>query len=303
MKTSARGPAAAALLAIFMGAGAALAQPAPAPGETPVNEQPAPPPTGEVSAEAPALSDPEAPLPPPGTQATLSAPKALSAMPSRVDAKNEAEEPDSAAARQRPLTHHFGIHLGARVVHIPSSGYDPFSDSNGLGQSVIAATFTPWRSLPFSAHVAAEWNVGSSNALARGDETSLSLYRFAAGIEGRYEPISRLYLFVKLMPAALHARAEIEDPALNVTLKSRSWAWSLDATGGAAFRVASGGKDHDPAVSFWLLCDMGYSFAGKADMVFTPGDVEEESRRFGSVALPGLDPSGFVTRITGALTF
>jgi hypothetical protein len=109
--------------------------------------------------------------------------------------------------------------------------------------------------------VTAEWNLGSSNALARGDETSLTLYRFAAGLEGRYEPISRLYLFVKLVPAAIHARADIEDPALGATLKSRSWTWSLDATGGAAFRLGSSGKDNDPSASFWLMCDMGYSFA------------------------------------------
>jgi hypothetical protein len=129
------------------------------------------------------------------------------------------------------------------------------------------------------------------------------MFRFALGLEGRYEPISRLYFFAKLAPAAFHVRADIKEVYLGATLKSRSWTWGLDTTGGAALRLGSSGKEDDPSATFWLMLEMGYSFAGKADMVLTPDDVEEESRRFGEVTLPGLQPSGFLTRFAGAMTF
>jgi hypothetical protein len=51
------------------------------------------------------------------------------------------------------------------------------------------------------------------------------------------------------------------------------------------------------------MLEMGYSFAGEAEMVLTPGAIDDEPRRFGSVALPGLEPSGFLTRFAGAVTF
>jgi hypothetical protein len=204
---------------------------------------------------------------------------------------------------QRPLPHHIGLQFGLRITNIPSSGFDPFSDSNGLAQGSMAATFTPWRSLPFSVHGIAEWNIGGTQARARGAGTRLTMYRFALGAEARFEPISRLYFFAKLVPSAIHARAEVEEMSLGAELKARSWTWALDTTGGAAYRIGNSGKESDPSATFWVMLEMGYSFAGEARMVLTPGEIEDEPRRFGSVALPGLDPSGFLTRFGGMVTF
>jgi hypothetical protein len=298
-----------ALLAGVLGSGAAIAQPAP--GGAPAAE----PPTQSLPQDGENAKSTESPAPPPGGEAPAlqgqsQVPGAISAMPAppAPDAPNtntDAPPPADAAPdiKARPLPHHIGLQFGVRTLFIPSSGYDPFAESNGLAQASIAGTFTPWRSLPFSAHAIAEWDIGGSNATARGAATNLTMFRFALGVEGRYEPISRLYFFAKLAPAAIHARADIEDYALSATLKARSWTWALDTTGGAALRLGNAGKEHDPSATFWLMLEMGYSFAGEAEMVLTPGAIDDEPRRFGSVALPGLEPSGFLTRFAGAITF
>jgi hypothetical protein len=216
------------------------------------------------------------------------------------DAVRDAAQPP----KTRPLPHHFGIQVGVRTTHIPHSGYDPYADSNGLAQASFVGVYTPWRTLPFSVHLVGEWNIGRSTSIARGDPTSLAIHRIALGIEGRYEPVSRLYLFAKVAPSALHLRGEIEDFGLGATLTSRTWTWGLDTTGGAALRLGNAGKEGDPAATFWLMLDMGYSFTGEAEMIYRPAELDEnENRRFGDIALPSIGPGGFVTRFGGAVTF
>lgn len=298
MKYRTRGPALGALLAGVLASGAAAAQPAnedaPAAEPLPASQPEVTTKSTELHAVSQGVEAPAMP-PPPVPQA----PEPVAAVP--APAANAPDAPP--VLRPRPLPHHIGLQFGVRTTNIPNGGYDPFSESNGLAQASIAATFTPWRSLPFSAHALAEWNIGASHAMARGADTSLTMHRFALGVEGRYEPISRLYFFAKLAPAAVHARAEIEDFALSAELTSRSWTWAVDTTGGAALRLGNAGKDHDPSATFWLMLEMGYSFAGEAEMVLTPVEDQDEPRRFGSVALPGLTPSGFLTRFAGAVTF
>lgn len=303
MRYRRRGSATCALLAGVLASGAAMAQPVNENTPPPVSSQPEAAENAK-STELPADSAGEE-APKMAPQAQSQAPEAITAMPAPV--ANTPPPPDQPDAppivKSRPLPHHIGLQFGVRTTNIPSGGYDPFAESNGLAQASIAGTFTPWRSLPFSAHALAELDIGGSNAMARGAETSLTMLRFALGLEGRYEPISRLYFFAKVAPAAIHASAEIEDYFLSATLKSRSWTWALDTTGGAALRLGNAGKDHDPSATFWLMLEMGYSFAGEAEMVLTPGEIEDEPRRFGSVALPDLSPSGFLTRFAGAITF
>jgi hypothetical protein len=319
MKYRARGSATVALLAgVFVSgaSGAAIAQPA-NPGTpaapaaaTPVQSLPEDPGSAKSTESAATPPGGEAPQPAPQGQ-NRDAIAAMPAPPTNTNTDpntntNITNSPPADAppvARPRPLPHHIGLQFGVRTTNIPASGYDPFAESNGLAQASIAGTFTPWRSLPFSAHAIAEWDVGGSNAEARGATTNLTMFRFALGLEGRYEPISRLYFFAKVAPAALHARSEIEDFALSATLKARSWTWALDTTGGAALRLGDAGKDYDPSATFWLMLEMGYSFAGNAKMVHTPAEIDDEPRRFGSVALPDLNPSGFLTRFAGAVTF
>ena len=149
----------------------------------------------------------------------------------------------------------------------------------------------------------AEWNIGASNAYARGAQTDLLVNRLALGIEGRWMPRSRFYLYAKVVPAAANIDAEISDYALNGTLETNVWTFLLDTSAGAAVRLGTAGKEPGRTVSFWLLMDWGYTFAKAAEMKFQPVDESDPARRFGTINLPNFQMNGFVTRATFGLTF
>ena len=109
---------------------------------------------------------------------------------------------------------------------------------------------------------------------------------------------------MKVAPAALHLRGSIDDPAIGRPLVSRSWTFGLDTTGGAALRIGTASKSNgNPAVSFWLTGELGYSFAMKTDMVYAPGEDEEDPRTFGEITLPSLRLGGPVGKLAFALSF
>ncbi len=199
--------------------------------------------------------------------------------------------------------HRFGVYVGFRAMNVKHPGYDPYSTSDALVQNVIGFSFSPWRSRPLSLHFLGEWNVGSASAYARGAQTDLLVNRIALGLEGRWMPKSRFYLYAKLVPSLMHLGGEIDDYELGVKLESSSWAFALDASAGAAIRLGTAGKEPKRTASFWLMMDWGYTFASQAPMTFRPPNVDDESRTFGAVNLPGLRPGGFVTRASFAVTF
>lgn len=199
--------------------------------------------------------------------------------------------------------HRFGVYLGMRATNLKHPGYDPYSSSDALVQNAVGLSFSPWRARPLSLHFLAEWNYGMSNSYARGIQTNLAVHRLALGLEGRWMPGSRFYLFGKLVPGLVHLGGEIDDYELGVTLESNAWAFVMDASAGAALRIGTAGTEPKRTVSFWLMMDWGYTFAAQAPMTFRPADIEDDTRTFGTVSLPGLRPGGFVTRTAFAITF
>jgi hypothetical protein len=261
------------------------------------------PPASESPESAPPESSaPQGPVVAPAPAITGSA--AINAPSSPAPPPPGASPDAPRSPRPRPLTHRFGFQLGLRTTNITDGGFDPYAESNGFGQASFVGTFTPWRTLPFSVHLVGEYDIGVNDSEARGDKTSLSMHRIALGLEGRYEPISRLYFYARVAPSALHLRGTIDDIPLGAKLAARTWTWGLDTSGGAAIRLGNGGNDADPIVTFWLTVDLGYTFAGEAEMVYHPVEVnDEEGRRFGDVTLPPIRPNGFVTRFAGVVTF
>lgn len=199
--------------------------------------------------------------------------------------------------------HRFGVYIGFRAMNVKSPGYDPYSYSDALVQSSLGVSFSPWRTRPWSLHFLGEWNIGSASADARGAQTNLLVNRLALGLEARWMPKSRFYLYAKVVPSLMHFDAEIEDWELGAQLESSSWAFLLDASAGAAIRLGTAGKEPKRTASFWLMMDWGYTFASQASMAFRPADVDDTSRTFGTVNLPALQPGGFVTRSSFAVTF
>lgn len=199
--------------------------------------------------------------------------------------------------------HRFGIYLGFRATNVTNPGYDPYSYSDALTQNALGLSFSPWRTQPWSVHFLAEWNMGVSSADVRGYSSELTVNRFALGAELRWMPKSRFYLFGKVVPALAHLGAEIDDWDLGVSLESSSWAPMVDLSAGAALRLGTAGKEPKRTVSFWLMMDWGFTLAGQAAMSFTPANIDDPTRSFSAVNLPGLRPGGFVTRGAFAITF
>lgn len=199
--------------------------------------------------------------------------------------------------------HRFGVYLGFRATNVKNAGYDPYSYGDALVQNAVGLSFSPWRTQPWSVHFLAEWNMGVSSADARGYSSELTVNRFALGAELRWMPKSRFYLYGKVVPSLAHLGAEIDDWDLGVSLESSSWAPMLDLSAGAALRLGTAGKEPKRTVSFWLMMDWGFTLAGQAAMSFTPDNIDDPTRTFSAVNLPGLRPGGFVTRGAFAITF
>lgn len=215
-------------------------------------------------------------------------------------------EPEAPAPRPAvPHTQHFSAGLGFRAGIVSGEGYDPFSKDNALASGTLFGSYTPFSLRPASLHLAFEWDFASPSSSARGNESSLEIQRLGVGLEARYSPISRLALFVRGMPSAIHTYASIDDAVLGKKLESSSWTWGLDVSGGAAARIGAVGSSEYPVASFWLALDMGYRFAGSTKMRLRPGDLgeEDQTRRFGEVPLPNLDLSGFIARLSGSVSF
>ena len=210
----------------------------------------------------------------------------------------EVQAPEAPA---RP--HRFGVYFGFRILNLKDPGYDPYSESDALAQNAIGISFTPWKSQRYGLHFLGEWNMGSSSAYARGVPTDLLVNRLALGVEGRWVPSSRFYLYARLVPSLVHIGGEIDDWALGAKLQSSAWTFAMDTSAGAALRLGTAGKAPKRTVSFWLMMDWGYAFARQAPMTFSPEPDDDDPRKFGSVNLPGLRLGGFVTRGSVGLTF
>lgn len=215
------------------------------------------------------------------------------------------EEPAPAKPPPQPRIQHWSAGFGFTGSAVNSPGFDPYSKSNTLPMISVFGTYTPWVTRPVSVHLGLQYDYGGAGEKARGANASLDIHRLALGLEGRYVPVSRMMLFVRAMPAAVHLGGTIQDPYLNTTLESGSWIFSADVTGGAAARIGSIGHAELPAVSFWVALDMGYRFAPSASMRFRPGNLtaDDEGRRFGEVTLPNLDLSGFIGKLSVSVSF
>jgi hypothetical protein len=272
-----------------------------------------PAPTETEGAVAPTAAPPAPEAPAPADEKTMDAATAPPAEVASAPAERAEERVPIAAApaglrgdpdkveTPPPPRHRFGAEIGVRLLVIDDPSFDPYSENDLIGQASVGGAVMAFAVGPFALGLVAEYDIGRKSAMARGDETSLTLHRIAWGASLELR-LWRFDLYARLMPAALHAAATLDDPGFDLPLSASGWTWGLDTLGGARFRFASAGHD---AVGFWLLAEVGYAFAGDIDMLFSP-DVEEEedeARRLASIALPALDPSGVTTRVGLALSF
>ena len=237
--------------------------------------------------------------------ATLAVPLTARAEPDSTGeitlASKDVAAPDKKASSWR--WPEVNLAFGLRVMNVASAGLDPFATDNSVAQLSLAAGPTLLRRGPVSLAALAEWDFGTREATARGDKTSLSMHRIGVGLESRFQVARRLMLFAKIAPAAVHLRATIEDAGLMRPLVSRSWNWALDTTGGLAVMFANTGPREAPTSRFWFTGELGYGFAGQSDMSFAPEADAEDPRKYGSIMLPALRPSGVLARLAMVVSF
>jgi hypothetical protein len=204
------------------------------------------------------------------------------------------------------LGHDFQIDLGLRSVLVANTGFEPYGGSgvNLLSQLAIGASYLPLQIDPFTLGAGLEYDVGARSERTRGQDFAITAHRLAASVVGDFTIIRYVHLFARVAPAALYLHGSITDGALpERPLVANRWTWAVDVTGGAAFMLGAVGDRDAPDVGFWIATELGYCFAGKANMTYAPESDDEDPRRFGSIDLPSVRPHGAVNRLSFGLSF
>jgi len=281
----------------------AFAQDGPAqpPGE-PTNPSSAPSP--EPSAPSP--DAPPATLPAPTSTETDSSPGVTPAQPSAglaqlesqksaapapAHADEEIEEPDDGKLRHHQ-DHWFGF-VGMRVGKITSEGFDPFADSDELGQFSLGFGRTIMTAGNFSIAGLFIWDIGGRSSTARGADTDLTVHRLTLGGEGRYHFIRQLFVFGRVAPGAIHSIAKVSDPSVDVDSRAaRKWSFATDLSAGATLELSGwSGHSRKRTVNAWITFDGGYGFATETELSLTAdgaqGPERSEPVDLGPLALRG----------------
>jgi hypothetical protein len=181
---------------------------------------------------------------------------------------------------------HLFLGIGPRVGFISDEGLDPFSDTDAFSQVAIFGGSTLFTDGQLSLAVLAEWDYGQRSATARGLPAELGVHRVSLGAEGRYHVLRRLYGYVRVAPGALYTWARLNQ------LETDVWAFSADASLGAAFELfgAKSGDTNKPRG--WVSLNGGYGFATDADLELSPTKDSNTPERTASVELDALSMSG-----------
>lgn len=213
----------------------------------------------------------------------------------RHSMRDEAPEPDDGLLG----THqdHFFLGIGARVGFIADAGLDPFSTTDAFSQVAIAGGRTLFTDGDMSLALVLGWDYGVRSATARGLATGIGVHRVSVGAEGRYHLLRRFYGYVRLAPGALHTWATLGK------LETTAWAFSADASLGAAFELfgAKSGETNKPRG--WLSVNGGYGFATDTDLTLSPAEGQNTPERTAPLELEPLSMSGPFVGGAVALTY
>jgi hypothetical protein len=217
-------------------------------------------------------------------------------------ARAAVEPPPAVQAAPAPVIRGPGpwaIAAGARVSLLRGSGYDPFSTNDVLSQFSATALRSFTLAPRFATAVGVLWEGGGGQAQARGAEASLSLFRVAAVVEGRFVPRPWLYGFARLAPGWLYGSARLDDRSTVRTLETSLSSFSLDASAGASFRLNPGPYP----VGVWLFGESGYGWAPASAMRFAPALPGPDADKAGVTPLADLAPRGAFFRFGIAMDF
>jgi len=198
--------------------------------------------------------------------------------------REEPPEPDDGLLGSHQ--NHFFLGIGPRIGFIANEGLDPFSTTDAFSQVAISGGRTLLSDGDLSLAAVLEWDYGVRSARARGLPTELGVHRVSLGAEGRYHLFRRFYGYVRVAPGALHTWATLNQ------LETTAWAFSADASLGAAFEMFGAKSGETDKPRGWVSVGGGYGFATDADLTLSPAEGQNGPERTASLELEPLSMSG-----------
>jgi len=191
--------------------------------------------------------------------------------------------------------------VGVRTMLIRSSAFDPFSGTDAVPQVSLSIEHPLLRSGSFVVAAGFGTDFGASSSEARGVASSLSLWRLAAVVEGRYYARPFTYAFARLSPGMLRGDAALTDPSSPNAkdLVDHFDAFSIDPSVGSAIRMSG---DSSP-VGAWISAEAGYSWAQSHHLLLAPPSSPRDQSKIVPVDLGTIDPRGVFFRIAFAITY
>jgi hypothetical protein len=216
------------------------------------------------------------------------------------DAQVDATRQDSDALG----THQKNIRLdlGGRAQFVKSSGLDPFSTRDVLGQVSLAASYGFWAHDQLSLAGVVGFDYGGSSASARSDRATLNLARFTLAPEVRYHVLRVLAVTAKVGPTLTRQEATLES-GVGTDLSTTSWKLGFDATAGVALELFGyrNGASNKPRL--WVFGEGGYGWTAPNKLSLQPAESASAPQRLNPLVLNELSISGPLFRIGAALSF
>jgi hypothetical protein len=91
-------------------------------------------------------------------------------------------------------------------------------------------------------------------------------------------PLPFVYGLVRLTPGAVRQSVELDDSLSPAPFVAQSWAFSLDASAGAAFLLGPQEENSASPVRWWLAAEGGYSYTGSTSLLMHPDLAEGDPR-------------------------
>ena len=206
-------------------------------------------------------------------------------------------------AEDEGTTHSFWqAQAGFRQTFVTDPGFDPFSKNNGLPQLSLGLSRTIVERGAWSFAPGVAWEYGQVQGTARDHETQLDTHRLSLMLEGRYHLFPWLYALARVAPGALHQAVQVRDPLAVAPLVASNWAFTVDASAGAAFLLGPW-TAQSSMPRFWLVAEGGYGVTRQSALVLHPDVAEGDARLTGDLNLGTLALSGAFVRAYVALTY
>lgn len=240
----------------------------------------------------PEQTAPPSPPPPPPPSATPVASSSWQAPTDPRTVDQSASSSTESSSHPRP----WFVMVGGRVSWVPSAGYEPFSEDDGLGGVDASGTYALYERDRFAFAAGLGAGISGSGAHARGARSRLNSIRAQVPLELRVRAWSWLHAFGRISPGLAYQTLAIEEPGAPATLVDDRAVFATDVSLGLAAiskrRVGFGGA-----------LEGGYGFAASMTPSMKPDLGSDDARQVGTIGLPSLNTSGAFVRISAVMRF